>query len=107
VCDGFARGGVMIFEIEQLERGDCMLSIYVAFDYALAGGRSGGLVNRLIRLLFPAFLHDVVWNHSLCQLKDVVESSQPSGDQQPMPVAVRTGPAMVDQAGSGCLRWIE
>jgi len=29
----------------------------------------------LFRALFPSFVHDVLWNHSLCQLKDIVEAS--------------------------------
>lgn len=74
VNDGFARGGMLLFEIEKLSEEACALSIYVAFNFA----RGKTWVRRplwwLFRLLFPAFVHDVVWNHSLCQLKDIAEA---------------------------------
>ena len=97
----------MIFQIEQHERGDSVLSIYVAFDYAMSRGRGGRALNRLIKMLFPAFLHDVVWNHSLCQLKDVVESSSAPQAAESAPAPTDPAPALADQAGGGCMRWIE
>ncbi len=27
----------------------------------------------MLRYVFPSFLHDVVWNHSLCLMKDVID----------------------------------
>jgi flavin-dependent dehydrogenase len=77
VRDGFAEGGMLLFEIEQTSDEICALSIYVAFNFA----RGQSWITRpfwwLFRLLFPAFVHDVVWNHSLCELKDIAEASQP------------------------------
>ncbi len=76
VQDGFARGGLLIFEIEKLGDKLCALSIYVAFNFA----RGRTWLTRpfwwLFRWLFPAYVHDVLWNHSLCQLKDIVEASR-------------------------------
>ena len=73
VRDGFARGGVLLFEIEASAKGSCNLSIYVAFN--LERGRT--LVTRpfwwAFRALFPSFVHDVLWNQSLCQLKQIAE----------------------------------
>jgi hypothetical protein len=74
VLDGFARGGVMVFEIEALGRGQCGLSIYVTFDFPTGSGPLNRPLFGVLRLLFPAFAHDVIWNHSLCELKDCVES---------------------------------
>jgi flavin-dependent dehydrogenase len=75
VRDGFARGGMLLFEIEKLSDEVCALSIYVAFNFT----RGASWLERpfwwLFRLLFPAFMHDVLWNHSLCQFKDVVEAA--------------------------------
>ena len=75
VQDGFARGGVLIFEIEKLFEDLCDLSIYVAFNFK----RGRSWMTRpfwwLFRNLFPDFVHDVIWNHSLCQFKDVVEAA--------------------------------
>lgn len=76
VKDGFARGGVLIFEIENVTEEICALSIYVAFNFARGRTMAARGFWWLFRHLFPAFLHDVVWNHSLCQLKDVVEEAR-------------------------------
>ena len=80
VRDGFARGGVLIFEIEKLNEEVCALSIYVAFNFA----RGRSWLTRpfwwFFRLFFPDYVHDVIWNHSLCQMKDVVEGQ---GGQYP------------------------
>jgi hypothetical protein len=43
-----------------------MLSVYVGFNFQ----------KHLMKYLFPAFIHDVLWNYSLCQLKDVIEQSR-------------------------------
>lgn len=75
VRDGFARGGVLIFEIEELNGEVCALSIYVAFNFARGRSWATRPFAWLLRLCFPAYVHDVIWNHSLCQLKDVAEAS--------------------------------
>jgi len=76
VLNGFARGGVLLFEIEKSSHEIHTLSIYVAFNFTR--GRAGMTrpLWRLFRLLFPAFIHDVLWNHSLCQFKDIVETDR-------------------------------
>jgi flavin-dependent dehydrogenase len=79
VKDGFARGGVLIFEIDKLSEEVCALSIYVAFNFVRGRTWVTRPFWRLFRLLFPAFIHDVLWNHSLCQLKDIVETNQENG----------------------------
>lgn len=73
VPDGFARGSVLLFEIEQLTEECCNLSIYVAFNFHRGSGWLSRAFWHAFRWLFPAFVHDVLWNHSLCQFKDVVE----------------------------------
>jgi flavin-dependent dehydrogenase len=72
VRDGFARGGLLIFDVENTEDG-CTLSIYVAFDFYRGHNFAGWLRGGVLRLLFPAFVHDVIWNHSLCLLKHLIE----------------------------------
>lgn len=73
VRDGFAREGVLIFEIEENQKGVGILSIYVAFDFYR--GRSGCTrpLWAMLQGFFPAYVHDVIWNHSMCQIKDIVE----------------------------------
>lgn len=69
IIDGFGRGGILLFEIDPLKRGnevidgEHMLSIYVGFNFS----------KKFLKYLFPSFMHDVLWNHSLCQLKDIIE----------------------------------
>lgn len=74
VADGFARGGMLLFQIEELGEEVCALSIYVAFNFARGRTWFSRPFWWAFRLLFPAFVHDVLWNHSLCQLKDIVEA---------------------------------
>jgi len=73
VRDGFARGGLLIFDIDSVDADACALSIYVSFDFSGRGGFPGRLQATALRLVFPAFVHDVLWNHSLCLLKHVIE----------------------------------
>jgi flavin-dependent dehydrogenase len=73
VLDGFARGGVLLFEIETCPNNVCLLSIYVAFNFQRGKNLPARLAWRAFRTLFPSFVHDVLWNHSLCKLRDIVE----------------------------------
>lgn len=45
-------------------RDENLLSIYVGFNFP----------KNFFNYLFPAYIHDVLWNFSLCQLKEVVEN---------------------------------
>ena len=73
VQDGFASGGVLVFDIKKKKERVFILSIYVAFNMP----RESGILKRLywatFRHLFPGYVHDVLWNHSLCKIKDIVE----------------------------------
>ena len=73
VVDGFARGGLLAFDIEAVRAGVNLLTIYVGFDFPVGDGRAARLGWRAGRLVFPGFVHDVVWNHSLCKMKDLAE----------------------------------
>jgi hypothetical protein len=83
VMDGFARGGLLLFEVERAPRGDSMLSIYVAFNFPKEGRLHERCFWWMFRLLFPAYVHDVLWNHSLCKLKEVVEKEHAQETTQP------------------------
>lgn len=69
IIDGFGRGGILLFEIDGFKKenkeinGEQLLSIFVGFNFS----------SHLLRLIFPSFMHDVLWNHSLCQLKSMIE----------------------------------
>ncbi|OFV80825.1 MAG: hypothetical protein A2W26_06870 [Acidobacteria bacterium RBG_16_64_8] len=73
VADGFARGGTLTFDIDRLRPGVSLLTIYVAFDFPRGTGPLGRLGWHLGRLIFPAYVHDVLWNHSLCMMKHLAE----------------------------------
>ena len=73
VADGFARGGILAFDIDQLRVGVSLLTVYVAFDFPTGTSIPGRLGWRLGRLIFPAFVHDVLWDHSLCKMKQLAE----------------------------------
>ncbi len=73
VQNGFAQGGVFAFDIDTLEGEVCVLSLYVAFDFPRGNSLLKRAAWRLFRFCFPAFPHDVAWNHALCKLKNVVE----------------------------------
>lgn len=83
VLDGFARDGMLVFDVDPLRSGVNLLTIYVGFDFPRGSGHISRLGWRLGRAIFPAFVHDVVWNHSLCQLKDLAESDGSEMDEVP------------------------
>ncbi len=72
VCSGFAQDGILAFDIDQ-EKGRCLLTIYVTFNFPSSRSPFKRLAWGLFRLVFPAFAHDVLWNHSLCKIKNLVE----------------------------------
>jgi hypothetical protein len=75
VLDGFARDGIFVFSIDSIGEDACTLSIYVAFDFPQGTNALQRSFWRLFGLLFPGFVHDVIWNHSLCRLKHLVEAA--------------------------------
>jgi hypothetical protein len=72
ILDSIGRGGILAFVIDELKPGVSLLTIYVGFDFPKGRGLSRPawwLGSRL----FPQFAHDVVWNHSLCEIKRLAE----------------------------------
>ena len=65
----------MLFEVDRATDETCDLSIYVAFRFE-RGKALTWPAWWLFRHLFPSFVHDVLWNHSLCQLKDLSEADE-------------------------------
>ena len=79
VIEGFANGGSFIFLIEPESPTHCALTVYLAFDYARGHSIGSRLFWRVFRLLFPEYIHDVLWNHALCEFKQSAESRQRRG----------------------------
>ncbi len=65
--------GKLIFSVAPTKDGNNKLSIYAAFDYKRRKSFAGRVLWRSARLLFPEFVHDVVWNHALCTIKEDIE----------------------------------
>ncbi len=80
VRDGFAKGGVLVFEISPVRKGLYLLSIYVGFSFPRPKNPLKKAAWLAFKLAFPGFVHDVIWNHSLCKLKDLVENDAQSGN---------------------------
>ena len=77
MTDGFAHGGSFVFEVEALPSGYSDLTIYLAFDYARGRTLPERIYWRLFKLFFPEFIHDVLWNHALCEIKHLAETRDP------------------------------
>lgn len=77
VRGGFADGGSFVFEVEPLPSGYCHLTIYLAFDYPRGRTLPERLYWRLFKWMFPEFIHDVLWNHALCEMKHLAETRDP------------------------------
>jgi flavin-dependent dehydrogenase len=65
--------GKLILNVAPTKDGNSRLSIYAAFDYKRGEGLASRVAWKGIRVLFPEFVHDVVWNHALCSIKEEVE----------------------------------
>ncbi|HZM11162.1 MAG TPA: hypothetical protein VFC15_13225, partial [Candidatus Limnocylindrales bacterium] len=76
VQGGFPRGGVLTFDIDRSRPGGGFLTIYVAFNFPTSRNPLKRLGWYLFKLAFPGYVHDVIWNHSLCELKHVAELDQ-------------------------------
>jgi flavin-dependent dehydrogenase len=73
VSDKFVDHGQLLFSVDTMADGNTRLVIYAAFDFKQGKTLAGKFFWRLFRFLFPAFIHDVVWNHALCRIKETVE----------------------------------
>ena len=75
ILDGFGRGGIFSFDVRPLKPGVNLLSIYVGFNFPRQGRASRRMGGWLGRHLFPQYAHDVLWNHSLCRIKQLAEAA--------------------------------
>jgi hypothetical protein len=65
--------GKLIFNVAPTKDGNRRLAIYASFDYKRGKGFASRGLWTIARLLFPGFVHDIVWNHALCTIKEEVE----------------------------------
>jgi hypothetical protein len=76
VTEKYADRGKLIFEIKPTEDGNNRLVIYTSFDFKKGKGALAKILWWFVRHLFPAFVHDVVWNHALCSIKETAELAE-------------------------------
>jgi hypothetical protein len=73
ILDGFGRGGIFSFDVHMLKPGVNLLTIYVGFDFPRGKSPLGKIGWSLLNWIFPEYAHDVLWNHSLCMVRDLAE----------------------------------
>ena len=78
VLGSFADQGSFIFLIEPESAASCVLTVYLAFDYERGTSAGDRLFWWAFRSLFPSHVHDVLWNHALCEFKQAAEASRHS-----------------------------
>lgn len=88
VKGSFADGGFLVFLIEPESNSACTLSVYLTFDYARGDRLAQKLFWYVFRVSFPEHIHDVLWNHALCEFKQAAEDGSVSDNQQ---IALQTG----------------
>jgi hypothetical protein len=65
--------GKLIFNVAPTKDENRRLAIYTSFEYKKGKGIVSKLIWDGVRLIFPEFVHDIVWNHALCTIKEEVE----------------------------------
>ena len=86
--------GKIIFHVAPTLDGNRRLSIYAAFYYKTGKSLAGRIAWQFMRLMFPGFVHDVVWNHALCTIKEEVERKRSRGGED-APASPITGVSAV------------
>lgn len=84
IVNGLGTGGILAFLLDELRPGVSLLTIYVGFDFPRGRGL-GRLGWAIARHLFPEFAHDVVWNHSLCQIRHLAETEEEPNSPEERP----------------------
>ena len=77
VKGGFAHDGDFLFSISPTRRDHTRLSVLLSFDYPAGSRPVEAIFWRLFALLFPDSIHEIIWNHALCELKQASEKLDP------------------------------
>ncbi|WP_238946968.1 NAD(P)/FAD-dependent oxidoreductase [Seongchinamella unica] len=77
VLGGFAHDGDFIFSVEPASSVYSRLSVLLSFNYPKGNNPLGSLFWRLFALLFPQSIHEIIWNHALCEIKQATEQLDP------------------------------
>ena len=74
---GFAHEGDFLFSVEPAAGGHARLSVLLSFDYPQGSSPMEVVFWRLFAVLFPQCIHEIIWNHALCELKQAAEQLDP------------------------------
>ena len=94
----FVNNGKLIFNLGPAKDGNSRLTIYASFDYKECRGIAGRVLWGAAKALFPEFVHDVVWNHALCAIKEEVERKHASA---PAPASLDRGSSTPSASPAG------
>ena len=94
----FVNNGKLIFNLGPAKDGNSRLTIYASFDYKEGRGIAGRVLWGAAKALFPEFVHDVVWNHALCAIKEEVERKHASA---PAPASLDRGSSTPSASPAG------
>jgi hypothetical protein len=78
VHGGFANDGDFVFSVEQASQGYSRLSVLLSFDYPEGNSLIEVMFWKLFAFLFPQSVHEIIWNHALCEIKQAVEDFDPN-----------------------------
>lgn len=73
VDERLVDSGKLVFNVAPTKDRNRRLAVYTSFQYKKGQGIVSQLLWDGVRLLFPEFVHDIVWNHALCTIKEDVE----------------------------------
>ena len=77
VQGGFANDGDFLFSVDPASSGRSRLSVLLSFDYPVGSNPVEVLFWQLFARLFPQSIHEIIWNHALCELKQATEQLDP------------------------------
>ncbi len=77
VRGGFSHDGDFLFKVENSGEEHSRLSVLLSFDYPTGGNPVEAVFWKLFSLLFPQSIHEIIWNHALCELKQAAEQIDP------------------------------
>lgn len=80
VQEVFSERGRLLFDITPTKDGNNRLVIYTAFDFRKGRGFPGRMLWAIFKGIFPAYAHDVVWNHAVCCIKAEAERRESERD---------------------------
>lgn len=82
--ESLTDNGKLLLSVAPTKDGNSKLSIYAAFDYKRGKSFLSRILWWIAKAFFPEFVHDVVWNHALCTIKELIEQQHSQTSQSPI-----------------------